>query len=463
MPVDYDLVILGGTPEGRLAANVAATTGARVALVEPHHRWQRLTFAQYLQTGLRYPIQSDWQRLHAWVTLATDRQASSLSLAALAAQGVDVICGEGQFQPSPNPHRHPEKRPRFDVNQRQLFSRGYLIASGSSPDLSEMGVGQQDWVLTPERVALLDHLPEQIALLGAHGTTVEWATAFAKMGVRVIVVLAKDQFLPAEDSDIQRLVFQQMMTLGVQFIPQGQIHHIQALSENQWQLALADQTIEVEALILPDNCQPNVTGLGLEAVGVRPSPRGLRVNDKLQTTHPRIYAIGSVLGGESCPEIALQELQVAVHNALFWNQHRVSYSTMAYGLWGPNEMGHAGLTERQARQIYGDSIQILQSSQVPTLAQADYDLAFCKLIVREEGQLMGGHLIGPRARTLAADLEPYLARKGAIAQLAIRGSVPDTLATVLQQTAAQLIQDRWTIGHWRRDWAENWFNYRRSR
>jgi pyruvate/2-oxoglutarate dehydrogenase complex dihydrolipoamide dehydrogenase (E3) component len=334
------------------------------------------------------------------------------------------------------------------------------VLAGVSPDtlLSLAALGQRETL--PPRLALIG---------GAQATAVEWAQGLRQHGIEVTLILDQDRFLPAEDPDLRRLISAQLAALGIPLLPRSQIDKIEP-QDGVVHLWVGDRCFTVDALVAAGVGQPRVEAMGLDAMGIVHHPGGILVNARLQTSHPRVYAAGSVLGGEDRLALALPEVQVAVLNALFWPGRQMPYQHAAYGLETLPEVGRVGLTEPQARRLYGEDVQIFQGSAVPLSPTTAVD--FCKLISQPNGRLLGAHLIGEGAIALAQMLAVGLkqgltvdaiVKDRPLGAVVTQPAVSHTLAGVLHQAADQKRQQQWHIGAWRRDWAENWFNWRRSR
>ena len=87
---------------------------------------------------------------------------------------------------------------------------------------------------------------------------------------------------------------------------------------------------------------------------------------------------------------------------------------------------------------------------------------FCKLIGRQNGQILGAHIVGPQASELVQSIALAMNQGATIKTMSQFPAIPFTLSTVITQAADHWRQPQWRIGAWRRDWAENWFNWRRS-
>ena len=428
---DYDLAILGGDMSSRIAAYVAAQRGARVALIAPnwqivdaaHHTWQFLC---------RFDLTSGAGGLSLgdWVKNQCDRTA--LSPASLNSQGVDVILEPADFT----------QELRLNLENRFLKASRYLLTDGYGMTGSPVPGG-----LLCHQLAQLEKLPEQVAVVGHGATVVEWAYAISRSAT-VTLVLLDQTLLPAEDQDIQRLVAAQLESLGIKIIfvhSHAEIHGIR-------------ETLKVDRWVVvpqPHTCKT----LTLENIGINPKVP-LTVDPYLQTCCPQLYVSGGTLGGENRPELTQQETRIALDNALLGRRRVMHYEQIFYGVHLLSPVGRWGLTEAQAKQRYGQDIRIFQGSCLPEVAHHAAQINFCKLITLGQW-IIGVHLMGEGAPGLVATLRKR-PRMQLLSQWATASFQSGSLQSAVYQAIAQWQNSRWCPGQWRRDWAENWFNLRRS-
>ncbi|MBW4658081.1 MAG: NAD(P)/FAD-dependent oxidoreductase [Drouetiella hepatica Uher 2000/2452] len=469
---DYDLVIVGGSAIGRYAAAQAAQT-ARVALVEPEtpnylsalYHSTFLHAAQLSHQIRRSPhwglgcnpkweesgcLPLQWQETLAWAKGAADSledQSTEGNLALLAASGVDVIVGQGEFL----------RRPRwgFSVKGRLLRSRSFLLAPEapcSIPDLAGLEtvpyltletLWQQPW----------QTLPDRLAIVGSDPRGIELAQAFNRLGTRVALI-SPHPLLPSEDREAANLIQAQLEAEGVDIFTQAivrQIHLSDRSSEIQVGLEWSDRelhhTVKADALLLATPPQIDLASLNLDSVGVEWQPHGIIVNHKLQTRNPDIYACGAALGGYADLAIARHEATVALKNArsprsfrsLFLKKSTVRYEQVPFVLNTAPELARVGLTEIQARRHYGADVRLLKqfTKTLPKAQIQGETTGFCKLIVRRNGEILGAHWIGTHASegigTIALAIQQNI-KIQAIAQLSLPGF---THAEVLQAIAQQ--------------------------
>ena len=418
----------------RLAACVAAQKGARVALIAPN--WRSNDVAQYtLQvlwgSALTTDLQASWAALCDWVYSQCEH--SVLSPAALRAQGIDVIIESTSF----------ERERQLKLKNRHLKASRYLLTDGYA--LSSANVSG----LLPHQLIQLEMLPPRIAVIGRGATALEWAYVLSRRST-VTLILLEQSLLPAADADIQRLAEAQLKSLGIQIIFS---HNHCDVDEEQLKSADVDLSVVVP--------QPYaVEELALKSMGVATAGAAIVVNRYLQTHCPQIYVSGGSLGGENRPELTQQETTVALENALFGRRQIIGYEQAFYSIRLLSSIGCWGLTENQARAYYGHGMDIFQASCLPRLAENVAQTNFCKLLTIGQ-RIIGVHLMGEGASTLVAAFGQSPCMDTLNRWITI-GFEPGTLQDAIYQAVDQWQRSRWSEGQWRRDWAENWFNFRRS-
>lgn len=477
MAVDYDLVILGGSTAARSAAAQAVALNARVALVEPNDLAQPeadlIVRHALIQSGrllqqTQIPIwrqnpspegqpELDWPQAQRWAQAVANLQAETRSLSLLATQGVDVIVGQGEFQPPLT----------FVVNGRSLRSRYYLLAPASClvrPD-TIAGLGTFSY-LTPQSLLKPDSfttLPRQLILLGGSLSSLELAQLFCQLGSDVTLIWPERLLLPDEEPELSRLLQAQFEAKGIKILAETPVTQVKQIDDKKWVQA-GTQALEADEVLLAIATQPQIAALNLETVGVRRTAQRIFVNAKLQTSNPRIYACGDALGGYALSHLAQHEARLAVQNALQWKSHPVRYEQLGWTLMTNPEIARAGLTETQAQKAFGEKVQVLQR-YFKTSAKAqmrNQTTGFCKLIVHADGRILGAHLIGPDAGELIQAIALALQHNLKVTALS-QAPVPTTsFADLIAQTAADW-ELTWGDRHpFRRNLLDWWFDVCRA-
>lgn len=472
MTNDYDLVVIGNTPEGIYAASMAAYLKARVALVQQPTQLlldsaetiysRRFTHVTHLFNQLKdiYPQQQlniPITGITAWAKEVNIILSELNSPAMLSALGVDVIMGSGELV------RLPQQA--FVVEGRQLRSQAYLLATGSclsSPKiegLEDVGYLTTGDLWHPDK---LDFLPHQLVILGQTPLGVELAQNLQRLGKDVTLVVEDQQIFPYEDPEAVVLLQAQLESEGVKIYTQYPVTQVRRIEEKKW-LQVGNHAMESDEIIVATQRLPNIAGLNLEGVGVKLGQQGILVNEKLQTTNPRIYACGSLLGGYSSTHIAQYQAQIALKNALFFPRFKVDYRYIPYVIFTDPPLARVGMTETQAKQRYGKNVQVIQqpfkiTSQAQILGETT---GFCKLVVRGNGEILGGHIIGSQAEELIGAIALAIKQNIKIGKLIDLVYPYPSLSEILHQMALEWQREHLIKNKGLQNWLENWFIWRR--
>lgn len=473
MGVDYDLVVAGGTIQGRRAAALATREGARVALVEPPNRVEQ---GQGMQIGLELLSQIagtgfglhrpdaaqksssriDWATLRRRVALATELDLAPLSSAALATMGVDVITALGQFSPKP--------RLAFTTVDRDLRARGYLLCPPTQATVPAIPGLAQTPYRTVNDLLSWDHLPESAIILGRSPQAIALAQSLAALGRPVTLLSRGAQLLPWEDGDLSLFGEQLLRAAGVD-VRLGQRPAAIGYNGEFWVELEGGTTLHRQTLILGTTQQPDVAGLNLASLGIQAGPYGLTVDEQLRTVQPRVWACGPALGGYWATATDMQDVSIAVRNALYWPYRKLLGLNRACWLPTTPAFGRVGLTASQAQRWFGSEAVVLQlylGNTLSTHLSGDVT-GLCRWVVHRDGRLLGAHIWGACARDLIQPVAAMVQHNGRIQHWERLSALPHSHAEILEQMVVVWQQQRWQPGTWRRDWTENWFNWRRSR
>ncbi|NJN21530.1 MAG: NAD(P)/FAD-dependent oxidoreductase [Leptolyngbya sp. RL_3_1] len=404
------------------------------------------------------PLGPAWSRFQAIAALVTENTVPS-TLSQLMAAGVDVIRGQPSLLSGL----------RVQVGDRRLTPRKLLLAlpgEWQPPDLP--GLGETPY-LTPVSLAQLKTLPQSLIILGSSPLALEIAQALARWGVAVTLITPSPQLLPSEEPSVSQWITAELTAAGVEVHlgmqptavttgADGICVYGESGNQGDSRRWMADR------LLIGTSPRPVLADLNLAAVGVRLKNQAISVNRYLQTRHPYIYACGAVLGGD-CLSVACHEAAVAVENALFWNRRPTRYDQLPYTLLTQPEFCRVGMTIAQAQQRYGPNAVNRYDAVLDGNRKAQAlgnTTGFCRLVAHRRGQLLGAHLVGPQASEWGQVLAIARQHCFTLQDLAQLPTLPQTLTDLVRQAAAQWEGDRWQPGQWRRDWAENWFNWRRS-
>jgi pyruvate/2-oxoglutarate dehydrogenase complex dihydrolipoamide dehydrogenase (E3) component len=363
----YNLVVLGAGTAGLVTAAGAAGLGAKVALVEstflggdclnvgcvPSKALIRASRAAHeIRSGGEFGISgTEGSTVDFGAVMARMRRLrSDISHHDSARRfqdelGVDVFFGQGRFA-GPELIEVAGKQLRF---AKAAVCTGARAAAPPIPGLAEAGY------LTNETVFSLTGIPPRLAVIGAGPIGCELAQAFSRLGSRVSIVGHRTaHILPREDPDAAGVLHQALVREGIQLFLPAQDLRVSASDGNKFlhfAAAGGQVTLEVDEILVGVGRAPNVDGLGLEAAGIAFDVRkGVQVNDRLQTSNPRVYAAGDICFPYKFTHTADALARILIANALFRGRQKSSALTVPWCTYTDPEIAHVGLSAHEAEQ-----------------------------------------------------------------------------------------------------------------
>ncbi len=357
----YNMVVIGAGTAGLIIAAGAAGLGAKVALIE-----RELMGGDCLNTGCvpsKAMVRS--ARTAAGVRDAsaygiavpdgtrTDfpavmnrmrRLRAELSINDSAARfrnlGVDVFIGEGRFS-GPDAIEVAGRTLRW---RRAAIATGTHAAAPSIPGLDAAGF------LTNETVFSLTALPHRLIVIGGGPVGCELAQAFRRFGSLVTLLEMAPTIMPQEDPDAVRILKDSLLRDGIDVREGIRIESVQTVAGGKRvRIEGVEHTIEADEILVAAGRIPIVDGLNLEAAGVDYDRRtGVKVNDRLQSSNPRIYAAGDICSPYRFTHAADAAARIVIRNALFMGRERASALTIPWCTYTDPEIAHVGLYESQA-------------------------------------------------------------------------------------------------------------------
>ncbi len=457
-PVEYDLVIIGATAAARTAAIEAVNLQARVALILPQSAsWQVYPQSDFYPYALaqiaKYSRsnQSSLQQLSSYpwkyAELANDRIEQQSSPALLAAMGVDTIVGMGEFCRLPHL--------AFNINQRSLHARAYLMATGSMSHYPLIPGIQAAGYLTLVGVAslLANRLPSLVdgkiplrwAIIGTESIGVELAQTLAKLGCKVKLIVETAQILPYEDLDTAQLIQAQLEADGVQIYLETTVTRVNQEHKAKV-VSIGDDSIAVDEVFIALPDRPFVEPFNLVGVGIDYNIKGISINKKLRTSHPQIYACGSVcgnvLGGYHSQSLTQYESKIAVHNALSRRKIKVdyhSYNNLPWAVYTDPPLARVGMTINTAKNSDRKDLIILRKhlKNCPQAIVDNITSGYCQILVTRKGQILGAEMIGQNAPELIQFLALAIQQKLKITDLTTFPCLSPSYTEFIYQTAQE--------------------------
>jgi pyruvate/2-oxoglutarate dehydrogenase complex dihydrolipoamide dehydrogenase (E3) component len=331
--------------------------------------------------------------------------------------GVDLIMGEARFTGP----KDLEVQLNDGGETLHLSADSIFINTGARP--ANPPIEGLDGVLALNSTSImeLDEVPEHLLVLGGSYVGLEFAQMFRRFGSEVTVVQRGKQLMSREDPDVAEAVVGIMREDGIEVLLETQtrrVEHDNAIIRLRVSTPEGERSLEGSHLLVAAGRPPNTDTLNLEAAGIEIDQRGqIKVNERLETTAPGVWALGDVKGGPAFTHISYDDFRILRTNLLEGGDATITGRKVPYTVFIDPQLGRAGLSEQEARQR-GLNIRVakIPMSYVARAIEVDEARGFMKAIVdADTDQILGCAILGIEGGEIAAML-----------QIAMMGEVPYT-------------------------------------
>lgn len=370
--------------------------------------------------------------------------------------GVHVYIGRGKFSTERT----------IEVNGKTINFKKAVIATGGYPGLikmkglktlHDMATGVEipsqprPAVVTNETLFNLTRQPRHLIVIGAGVIGIEMAQAMQRLGTAVTVLGGHGRILPKEDEDMAELVMEQMRADGVKFnLGVTDYLGIKLTGAVQSDNLLPEMKMKVcerggnhsflemtcDAVLVAAGRLPNVTGMNLEVAGVKYSAHGgLDVNDKLQTTNPRIFGVGDVASQYKFTHAADFMARTVIKNALFFGSEKLSSLLIPYATFTSPEIASVGLYEKDLKKK-GVEYRIFEKSfhDNDRAITDDERVGFVRFRVdAKTDKILGASIVGKDAGNMISEITLAMQSETGLGSLAAVIHPYPTTAEVVRQ------------------------------
>lgn len=451
---DYDLVIVGMGSGGATAAEFALALGLRVAAVERDRLggdclWTGCVpsksliaaarAAHTMRTADRFGIpgvEPDIDLPAVWKRIDSVRrevEAADDNARRWENLGVDLHIGDARLA---GPHT-------VSVGGRRLRTRFILLATGSRPWLPPIPGLSDTQVLTTDNLFDLEDPPTSLICLGGGPIAVETMQAMQRLGVVAQIVEVAPRPLAREEPTLVKPLLESLRAEGMTIDAGVDVEKVERSSGRtvlHGRMVGEAVRYEADALLVAAGRRPVTDGLGLAEIGVE-TDTGIRVDDHLRTTVDSVYAVGDAAGRHQFTHSAGYEGAVAVRN-MFLPLHRRARAVVPWCTFTDPELAHVGLTESEARETHGRSVNVFETDlRAADRARTD-DTNGRVRIVCARRRIVGAHVLAPSAGELTGELALAIERGVSIDDLAGVVHAYPTYSSALQLTAAAALRGR---------------------
>ena len=428
----WDLLVIGGGTAGIVAAKTAAGFGTSVLLVERDRTggdclWTGCVPSKALlaaahaaanaRGAARFGVHVDGLRVDFGQVMAQVRAAMAAiepadSASALRAAGVVVAHGTATLT-GPGTAR---------VEQGAIRFRQCLLAAGTQPSMPPIPGVAEVGAWTSETIWDVPVLPDRLLVLGGGSIGCELGQGFARLGAEVTIVDAKPRLLPREDPDASAIILDALVADGVCVRVGVSVTGVHT-EESGTSASLSDgTTVAFDQVLVAVGRTPRTVDLGLSAGGVATDARGyVRVDERLRTTNPRIWAAGDLTGHPQFTHLAGVHGSLAAGNAVLGLRRRAEVATIPRVTFTQPEVAAFGVDTERAVAQPGLRVRTVQHTAVDRAITDQDTVGFTRLVLDAKGRIVGATIVGPRAGESVAEL--VLAARQGLRSRSIAGAM----------------------------------------
>lgn len=415
---DYDLIVIGSGAGGSAAASIAARAGKRVAIVESDTfggdspNWSDVPTKALMHVarlydearhGDRFGLRTstlgyNYPSIRAWKDLAVKRTGTGGNRKFYENNGINAFNATAHFL---SPHE-------ISVNRRHLSAAHFLIATGSSWVTPHIQGLEDVSFFTPRTILEAIRPPKSLFIIGGGSHGIEIAQLMATFGTKVYIAEQASRLLPKQDTEVGELVEKVLSEQkGVTVLTHSRVLSVSKEGLGKKILISrggVEKHIKADEILVAAGRAPNVD-LGLENASVKYTPKGIEINEHLQTSTKHIYAAGDVLGKISNTHTALLESRVAAHNVFQKTKLVPDYTATPSVIFTFPEIAHVGLNEDDCqKRDLAINKAIAPLNIIARSNTADFRDGFVKLITDKKGVIIGGTVVAPHASDLIHEI-----------------------------------------------------------
>ncbi len=436
----YDLVVIGGGTAGLVVAAGAASLGLglKIGLIEKHLmggdclnvgcvpsksliRSARVVGEMWnaKDLGINIPKHIDVDFTTVMGRMRRIRAGISQhdSVRRFSSLGVDVFLGSGRFV----------SKNSIEVDGLSLRFKKAVIATGARSIRPEIPGIEKAGYLTNETVFSLIQKPESFAVIGGGPMGCELAQAFRRLGCQVVLFHRGPQLLNQEDPQAAETLRQVLVREGIRVVLNCQLEEVVTVTEGKrlyYSVNGHRDSVTVDEILVGVGRKPNVEDLNLTAARVEFNPQqGVKVNDYLQTTNPRIYAAGDVCMNWKFTHAADAAARIVIKNTLFspfnWGRSKISSLVMPWVTYTDPEIAHVGLYPHTAKEL-GIDVETIKISftGVDRAITDGEDTGFLKIHHKKgTDKIIGATIVASHAGEMISQITTAIVHKIGLNQL----------------------------------------------
>lgn len=404
----YDVAIIGGGPAGYTAAELAAKNGLSTVLFEKNALGGVCLNEGCIPTKTLLYSAKTYDNIKHASKYAVSAESPSFDLPKIIARknkvvkkltagikmkmkenGVEVVSGVAEIQ-----RRDDDGTITVLCADNEYQAANLLICTGSETVIPPIpGLSETEYWTSREALQAKE-LPSSLVIIGGGVIGMEFASFFNSMGVEVHVVEMIDKILGPMDRELSEMLQAEYAKRGVKFYLN---YKVTAVNGTEVSIEKDGETTVLtgEKILLSTGRRPVIKGFGLENLSLEPFRNGVKVNEYMQTSLPNVYACGDITAFSLLAHTAVSEAEVAIDHIL-GKSRKMSYKAIPGVVYTNPEISGVGKTEEelQAEGVPYTVKKVPMAFSGRFVAENEMGNGVCKLILSEDGTLIGAHMLG---------------------------------------------------------------------
>ncbi len=441
----YDAIVIGSGQAGNPLAKALAAAGRKTAVIEREHvggtcvnigctptkTMVASARVAYLARrggdfGVRNgSIRVDQAKVRVRKQAIVTRFRSGSERSLRKTEGLDLLMGDAIFT-------GPKSiEVRLNGGERRTLTADLLfVNTGARPDRPRIPGLDRVPSLDSTSVMELGEVPDHLVIMGGGYIGLEFGQMFRRFGIRVTIIQRGAQLLAREDPDVAEAVLQILREDGVEVVLQAEVQGAEPARDGMITVtvraagASGQRAITGSHLLVAVGRVPNTDRLNLDAAGVETDPKGfVRVNERLETTAPGVFALGDVKPGPAFNHISYDDFRIVETNLLKGGHATTKDRLVPYAVFMDPELGRVGASEQEARR-QGRRIRVakMPMAHVARAIESDETRGLMKVVIdAATDQILGCSILGIAGGELMSMVEiammghlPYTALQNAI-------------------------------------------------
>ena len=404
----YDVAIIGGGPAGYTAAELAAKNGLSTVLFEKNALGGVCLNEGCIPTKTLLYSAKTYDNIKHASKYAVSAESPSFDLPKIIARknkvvkkltagikmkmkenGVEVVSGVAEIQ-----RRDDDGTITVLCADNEYQAANLLICTGSETVIPPIpGLSETEYWTSREALQAKE-LPSSLVVIGGGVIGMEFASFFNSMGVEVHVVEMIDKILGPMDRELSEMLQAEYAKRGVKFYLNYKVTAVNGI-EVSIEKDGETTVLTGEKILLSTGRRPVTKGFGLENLTLEPFRNGVKVNEYMQTSLPNVYACGDITAFSLLAHTAVSEAEVAIDHIL-GKSRKMSYKAIPGVVYTNPEISGVGKTEEelQAEGVPYTVKKVPMAFSGRFVAENEMGNGVCKLILSEDGTLIGAHMLG---------------------------------------------------------------------